>query len=144
MSKSTEAIKVKHYEGTKGWASRMLSPFEEMDREFDSMFRRNSKTKGRDMTRKIASLVLVALVSGCAAQTFNINGSGAGVPTDQKSQHFFISGLGQQKITNAAEICGGADNVIKVEAQQTFINGLLGAITWGIYTPRDAKVYCQQ
>ena len=40
MSKSKEAVKVEHDTGKKGWASRMLSPFEEMDREFDSMFRR--------------------------------------------------------------------------------------------------------
>lgn len=40
MSKSKEAVKVKHREGKKGWKSKMLSPFEEMDREFDSMFRR--------------------------------------------------------------------------------------------------------
>lgn len=39
MSRSKEAVKVKHDEGKKGWASRMLNPFEEMDREFDSMFR---------------------------------------------------------------------------------------------------------
>lgn len=40
MAKSKEAVKVKHREGKKGWGSKMLSPFEEMDRDFDSMFRR--------------------------------------------------------------------------------------------------------
>jgi hypothetical protein len=83
------------------------------------------------------------LLNGCAAQTFNINGSTGEQPTDQQSQHFFISGIGQEKTTDAAAICGGVENVVKVEAQQTFINGLLGLITFGIYTPRDAKVYCR-
>jgi hypothetical protein len=38
--------------------------------------------------------------------------------------------------------CGGADKVAKVEAYITFWDGLLGAVTWGIYTPHTAKVYC--
>ncbi|MGI9292510.1 MAG: Hsp20/alpha crystallin family protein [Pseudomonadales bacterium] len=40
MSKSKEAVRVKQAQGKKDWASRMLSPFDVMDREFDSMFRR--------------------------------------------------------------------------------------------------------
>ena len=33
---------------------------------------------------------------------------------------------------DAAKICGGAENVVKTETQQTFVNGLLGFITLGI------------
>ena len=33
-------------------------------------------------------------------------------------------------------------NVVKTETQQTFVNGLLGFITLGIYTPLEARVYC--
>ena len=43
-----------------------------------------------------------------------------------------------------AKICGGAENVVKTETQQTFVNGLLGFITLGIYTPLEADVYCSQ
>ncbi|SHO55082.1 Bor family protein [Vibrio quintilis] len=96
------------------------------------------------MKRKILPAILCAvLLGGCSAQTFLVNGSNGEVPTSQKSQHFFVYGIGQEQETNAAEVCGGVDKVIKVEAQQTFINGLLGVITFGIYTPRDAKVYCK-
>ena len=35
-------------------------------------------------------------------------------------------------------------NVVKTETQQTFVNGLLGFITLGIYTPLEARVYCSQ
>ena len=42
------------------------------------------------------------------------------------------------------KICGGAENVVKTETQQTFVNGLLGFITLGIYTPLEARVYCSQ
>ena len=37
-----------------------------------------------------------------------------------------------------------ARNVVKTETQQTFVNGLLGFITLGIYTPLEARVYCSQ
>ncbi|EEZ7692899.1 increased serum survival lipoprotein Iss, partial [Escherichia coli] len=50
----------------------------------------------------------------------------------------------QEKTVDAAKICGGAENVVKTETQQTFVNGLLGFITFGIYTPLEARVYCSQ
>ena len=50
--------------------------------------------------------------------------------------------LRQKKTVDAAKICGGAENVVKTETQQTFVNGLLGFITLGIYTPLEARVYC--
>ncbi|AGH81195.1 lipoprotein; DLP12 prophage [Psychromonas sp. CNPT3] len=99
------------------------------------------------MKFKLLSLALcIGLLGGCAAQTFTINGENGEngeTPTTQQSQNFFISGLGQEKVIDAAAVCGGAENVIKVEAQHTLINGLLGFVTFGIYTPRDAKVYCK-
>ena len=45
------------------------------------------------------------------------------------THHFFVSGIGQKKTVDAAKICGGAENVVKTETQQTFVNGLLGFIT---------------
>ncbi|MEP4889706.1 MAG: Bor family protein [Aliiglaciecola sp.] len=96
------------------------------------------------MHLKVLGLFLTTtLLAGCATQTFTINGEGGEVPTYKKSDHFFVNGIGQEKITNAAEICGGAENVIKVETQYSFLNGFLGFITYGIYTPRDVKVYCK-
>ncbi|HDL3047282.1 TPA: lipoprotein bor, partial [Mannheimia haemolytica] len=40
------------------------------------------------------------------------------------------------------KICNGADKVGKVETETTFFNGLLGTITYGIYSPRQIRVYC--
>ena len=42
------------------------------------------------------------------------------------SPPFSVSGIGQKKTVDAAKICGGgAENVVKTETQQTFLNGLL-------------------
>ena len=46
-----------------------------------------------------------------------------------------------EETVDAAKICGGAENVVKTETQQTFVNGLLGFITLGIYTPLE-RVVC--
>lgn len=97
----------------------------------------------KTVNRSVLIVAIAIVLYGCSAQTFNINGATGETPTSQHSQHFFISGIGQEKITDAARICGGVENIIKVEAQQTFLNGLLGFLTFGIYTPRDAKVYCR-
>ena len=95
------------------------------------------------MKTKILLICLIAVLSGCATQTYLINGNTALEPVEEKSEHFFISGIGQKKTVDAAEVCGGVENVVKVETEQTFMNGFLAALTWGIYTPRTARVYCK-
>ena len=57
-------------------------------------------------------------------------------------QTFFVSGLGQTQTLDAAAVCGGANKVVKVERVTSFLNGVLGILTSGIFTPYDAKVYC--
>ena len=80
-----------------------------------------------------------------AQQTFTVQNKPAAVaPKETITHHFFVSGIGQKKTVDAAKICGGRKNVVKTETQQTFVNGLLGFITLGIYTPLEARVYCSQ
>ena len=49
--------------------------------------------------------------------------------------------LGRRKLSMQPKR-GGAENVGKTETAQTFVNGLLGFITLGIYTPLGTRVYC--
>ena len=68
-----------------------------------------------------------AYYRGCAQQTFTVQNKPAAVaPKETITHHFFVSGIGQKKTVDAAKICGGAENVVKTETQQTFVNGLLG------------------
>ena len=53
----------------------------------------------------------------------------AAVTPKETITHHFLAGIGQKKTVDAAKICGGAENVVKTETQQTFVNGLLGFIT---------------
>ena len=76
--------------------------------------------------------------TGCAQQTFTVQNKPAAVAPKTITHHFFVSGIGQKKTVDAAKICG-AENV-KTGSQQTFVNGLLGFITLGIYTPLEAGI----
>ena len=70
----------------------------------------------------------------CSTEFTVQNKPAAVAPKETITHHFFVSGIGQKKTVDAAKICGGAENVVKTETQQTFVNGLLGFITLGIYT----------
>ena len=48
--------------------------------------------------------------------------------------------LEQKKTVDAAKICGGAENVVKTETQQTFVNGLLGFPAKHLYSAGSACV----
>jgi len=94
--------------------------------------------------KKTLTIMALLAISGCATQTYHINPGNSSTPTADKMQNFFISGLGQEQEMDAASICGGADKVIKVASKHEFVDGLLGVLTFGLYTPRHAKVYCKK
>ena len=80
----------------------------------------------------------------CSTDVYCSKQTGSSSTKGNHHLYFFVSGIGQKKTVDAAKICGGAENVVKTETQQTFVNGLLGFITLGIYTPLEARVYCSQ
>ena len=83
------------------------------------------------MKKMLLATALALLITGCAQQTFTVQNKPAAVaPKRTITHHFFVSGIGQKKTVDAAKICGGAENVVKTETQQTFVNGLLGFILW--------------
>lgn len=88
------------------------------------------------------AITVASALSGCAQQTFKINNGIAGTPTKEVKQSFFVHGIGQSKTIDAALVCGGADKVIRTEVQESGMDVFLRIITIGIYTPREARVYC--
>ena len=93
----------------------------------------------------LLATALALLITGCAQQTFTVQNKPAAVAPKKPSPIIssFLE-LGREENIDAAKICGSAENVVKTETQQTFVNGLLGFITLGIYTPLEARVYCSQ
>ena len=81
------------------------------------------------MKKMLLASALALLITGCAQRTFTVQNKPAAVAPETITHHFFVSGIGQKKTVDAAKICGGAENVVKTETQQTFVNGLLGLLT---------------
>lgn len=93
----------------------------------------------------LCAMLTVAMLAGCANQRFNIAGE---LPLEPKakseeSQSFFVNGIGQKQTVDAAKVCGGAAKVEGVAVEQSGMDVLLGMMTFGIYTPRTARVYCK-
>ncbi len=92
----------------------------------------------------VGAFVLAVLLSSCATQRFDINApvGPSGEPALDTSQAFFVGGIGQEAMIDAAEVCGGARNVASVKTEMSFIDGLLAGLTGSVYSPRTARVYC--
>ena len=83
----------------------------------------------------LLATALALLITGCAQQTFTVQNKPAAVaPKETITHHFFVSGIGRRKLSMQQNLWRRR-NVVKTETQQTFVNGLLGFITLGIYTP---------
>ena len=78
-------------------------------------------------------------------QTFTVQNKPAAVAPKRTSPIIssFLE-LGRKKTVGKTKICGGAENVIKTETQQTFVNGLLSFINFKQLCPLEARVYCSQ
>ncbi len=96
------------------------------------------------MKRLISTFFVLTLLAGCATQSFDINPAVGplGAPDLEESQPFFVYGVGQSTITDAAEVCGGAQNISRIETEQNALDSVLSFLTGSLYTPRTAKVYC--
>ena len=92
------------------------------------------------MKKMLLATALALLITGCAQQTFTVQNKPAAVAPKETITIILRFWNWAKKTVDAAKICGGAENVVKTETQQTFVNGLLGFITLGIYTPLGACV----
>ena len=77
------------------------------------------------MKKMLLATALALLITGCAQQTFTVQNKPAAVaPKPSPIISSFLE-LGRKRNCRAAKICGSAENVVKTETQQTFVNGLL-------------------
>ena len=90
---------------------------------------------------KMLLSALALLITGCAQQTFTVQNKPAAVAPKETIIPIISSFLEVgRKLSIAAKICGGAENVVKTETQQTFVNGLLGLFFRHLYSAGSA--YC--
>ena len=76
----------------------------------------------------LLATALALLITGCAQQTFTVQNKPAAVALKETiTYHFFVFELGRRKLS-MVPICGGAENVVKTETQQTFVINCLALL----------------
>ncbi len=84
-------------------------------------------------------LGLSLVLSSCYTYTMTVGkGPQSGVEI-KKMNHYLIYGLAPISISDPKAMAGGASDY-EVVITHTFIDGLLNAITWGIYSPTTTIV----
>ena len=87
----------------------------------------------------LLATALALLITGCSTDVYCSKQTGSSSTKGNHHPSFLRFWNWAEETVDAAKICGG-ENVVKTETQQTFVNGLLGFITLGIYTPLEACV----
>lgn len=79
------------------------------------------------------------LLTSCYSYT-SVVGSGAqGSSETTQWNHYVIYGLAPVGVSDSKQMAGGAENYT-VHTRHSFVNGLVSAITFGIYTPTTTTV----
>ena len=96
------------------------------------------------MKKMLLASALTLLIAGCAQQTFTVQNKPAVAPRKPSPIISSFLELGRRKLSMQPKFVAAQKMLLKNRSQQTFVNGLLGFITLGIYTPLEARVYCSQ
>ncbi|MDX9791625.1 MAG: Bor family protein [Candidatus Kapabacteria bacterium] len=89
--------------------------------------------------KSVLMLSVCVMLTSCYSYT-SVVGKGAktGVQST-KWNHYVIYGLAPVGVSDSKAMAEGAENYT-VHTRQSFINGLISAITFGIYTPTTTTV----
>ena len=74
------------------------------------------------------------LATSCYSYTSVVGEGAQGNTKTTEWNHYVVYGLAPVGVSDAKEMAGGAENYT-VHTRQTFVNGLVAALTFGIYTP---------
>lgn len=92
-----------------------------------------------------SSLVVLTLATtGCYSVTSRPDGGFkvATKPDFEQRQDFFLWGLVGESHIDVQSVCANG-KATQMQSQLTFVDGLLGLVTLGIYAPQSARVWCK-
>ncbi len=91
------------------------------------------------ITKTLTIFAIALLMTSCYTYTYNVgDGPQTGVEVEEKN-HYVVYGLVPLSISNPTEMAGDTeDYAVKIE--HTFIDGLINALTGGIYSPTTTVV----
>lgn len=103
--------------------------------------------------RSVIVVCMTYFIFSCAKQTIDINSEKVFllnnedlITSSEITSHFFFTDIdvGLNNSIDAASICHGVENIVRVETEQSWLDSLFSGMTYGIYTPREARVYCSK
>lgn len=90
--------------------------------------------------RSLAALSFLLVLPACYHAVIDTGRPASATVVTKSFQPSFIYGLVPPPALNVSQQCPAG--VAKVETMHTFVEGLVGAITWGLFTPMSYKVTC--
>jgi hypothetical protein len=92
-------------------------------------------------TFKILTVAFAAsiMMTSCYSYTSVVGKGAQGNSQVTKWNHYLIDGLAPVAVSDSKQMADGAENYT-VYTRHTFVNGLVAALTWGIYTPSTTTV----
>lgn len=79
------------------------------------------------------------LLTSCHSYTSIVGNGAQGNSQTTKWNHYLIGGLAPVGVSDSKQMAGGAENYT-VQTRRSFVNGLVAAITFGIYSPSTTTV----
>jgi Bor protein len=89
---------------------------------------------------RVASLIVTLALGGCYHQVVQTGRTPSTVVVSHPWTATWLWGLVPPEEINVSSKC--QNGVATVETQQSFVNGLVTALTLGIYAPRDVRITC--
>ncbi|MEJ8758083.1 Bor family protein [Pontibacter sp. H259] len=86
-----------------------------------------------------ATLLMSSMLTSCYTYTMTVGKGAQGNAQVKKMNHYLIYGLAPINVSNPAEMAGGAKDYT-VTIEHTIVDGIINAVTFGIYTPTTTVV----
>ena len=86
-----------------------------------------------------AFLAAMVIVVGCSTHTHVVGTGAQEWRGESERQWYFAYGLAAINDVDTATMAAGIENY-EITTQTTFVDGLIGAITWGLVTARTVTV----
>lgn len=88
----------------------------------------------------IGSLFVASiLLTSCYSHTMHVGEGAQGTISETQWNHYIIYGLVPVGVSNTNEMASGAKNYT-IHTRHSFVNGLLNALTFGLYSPTTTTV----
>tara|TARA_B110001450_G_C17664586_1_gene498926 strand:+ start:2851 stop:3216 length:366 start_codon:yes stop_codon:yes gene_type:complete len=115
------------------------------------IFRKNERIKNKNVNIKIEKMIkktikmlsigfaASVLLSSCYSYTSVVGKGAQGNNETTKWNHYVIYGLAPVGVSDSKQMANGAEDYT-IFTRQSFVNGLVSAITFGIYSPTTTTV----